>query len=65
MADFTDVRTQFPGLNQRRDGIAPIFLDGPAGTQVPQAVVDAIAGAYTRGLGNVGAAFPAARGASA
>jgi len=31
----------------------------PAGTQVPTAVIEAIADAYRGGLGNVGGAFPA------
>ncbi|MHB8312999.1 MAG: cysteine desulfurase-like protein [Candidatus Dormibacteria bacterium] len=48
------VRSQFPAL---RDGYA--YLDGAAGTQVPQMVIDAIADAYTAGLGNTGGAFPA------
>jgi cysteine desulfurase family protein (TIGR01976 family) len=48
------VRGLYPAL---ADGYA--YLDGAAGTQVPQAVVDAIAGAYRSGIGNVGGAFPA------
>ena len=50
------VRALYPAL---ADGYA--YLDGAAGTQVPQAVVDAIAGAYRQGIGNVGGAFPASR----
>jgi cysteine desulfurase family protein (TIGR01976 family) len=52
--DVKRVRSLYPAL---ADGHA--YLDGAAGTQVPQAVVDAIAGAYRRGIGNVGGAFPA------
>ncbi len=48
------VRALYPAL---ADGYA--YLDGAAGTQVPQVVVDAIAGAYRRGIGNAGGAFPA------
>jgi cysteine desulfurase family protein (TIGR01976 family) len=48
------VRTCYPAL---ADGHA--YLDGAAGTQTPQAVIDAIAGAYRSGIGNVGGAFPA------
>jgi cysteine desulfurase family protein (TIGR01976 family) len=40
MIDFPTLRDQFPGLNQRRDGVVPIFFDGPAGTQVPVRVID-------------------------
>ncbi|MDA0636245.1 cysteine desulfurase-like protein [Nonomuraea sp. MCN248] len=48
------VRAAYPAL---ADGYA--YLDGAAGTQAPQPVIDAIAGAYLRGIGNVGGAFPA------
>jgi cysteine desulfurase family protein (TIGR01976 family) len=48
------VRALYPAL---ADGYA--YLDGAAGTQVPQAVVDAVAGAYRHGIGNAGGAFPA------
>jgi cysteine desulfurase family protein (TIGR01976 family) len=52
--DVNRVRAGYPAL---ADGFA--YLDGAAGTQVPQTVIDAIAGAYRGGLGNVGGAFPA------
>src|SRR5215204_5512773 len=48
------VRALYPAL---ADGYA--YLDGAAGTQVPETVIDAIAGAYRSGIGNVGGAFPA------
>ncbi|MEU8245703.1 cysteine desulfurase-like protein [Nonomuraea sp. NPDC048916] len=48
------VRSAYPALT---DGYA--YLDGAAGTQTPQAVIDAISGAYRTGIGNVGGAFPA------
>jgi cysteine desulfurase family protein (TIGR01976 family) len=52
--DVSRVRAAYPALG---DGHA--YLDGAAGTQVPAAVIDAIADAYRSGLGNVGGAFPA------
>jgi cysteine desulfurase family protein (TIGR01976 family) len=58
--DVQQVRALYPAL---ADGYA--YLDGAAGTQVPAAVVDAIAGAYRAGLGNVGGAFPASQRAAA
>jgi cysteine desulfurase family protein (TIGR01976 family) len=54
--DVRRVRALYPAL---ADGSA--WLDGAAGTQVPQAVIDAIAGAYRHGVGNLGGAFPASR----
>jgi cysteine desulfurase family protein (TIGR01976 family) len=58
--DVSAVRAAYPALT---DGYA--YLDGAAGTQVPAAVIDAIAGAYRAGLGNVGGAFPASHRADA
>jgi cysteine desulfurase family protein (TIGR01976 family) len=52
--DIGRVRAAYPAL---RDGRA--YLDGAAGTQVPEPVIEAIAGAYRAGIGNVGGAFPA------
>jgi hypothetical protein len=57
MFDFASLRGQFPGLLQTRDGRVPIFLDGPAGTQVPQRVIDAVVRYYTRCNANVGGVF--------
>lgn len=48
------VRAAYPALD---DGHA--YLDGAAGTQAPQSVIDAIVAAYRTGLGNVGGAFDA------
>jgi cysteine desulfurase family protein (TIGR01976 family) len=52
--DVSHVRAGYPAL---RDGHA--YLDGAAGTQVPSAVIEAIADAYRAGIGNVGGAFAA------
>jgi cysteine desulfurase family protein (TIGR01976 family) len=52
--DVKRVRAAYPALS---DGYA--YLDGAAGTQVPLAVIEAIADAYRAGLGNVGGAFGA------
>jgi cysteine desulfurase family protein (TIGR01976 family) len=54
--DVSVVRASYPAL---LDGYA--YLDGAAGTQVPEPVIQAIAGAYRAGLGNQGGAFPASR----
>jgi cysteine desulfurase family protein (TIGR01976 family) len=57
MIDFSTLRTQFPGLNQIRDGRTPIFFDGPAGTQVPQRVIDAMVYYLTHTNANHGGVF--------
>src|ERR1700682_2872681 len=40
--DTAWVRQQFPSLQTQVNGQPAAFLDGPAGTQVPQQVIDAI-----------------------
>src|SRR3989475_11135444 len=40
--DIAWVREQFPSLKLQVNGRAAAFLDGPAGTQVPRQVMDAI-----------------------
>ena len=57
--DVSTVRAAYPALS---DGYA--YLDGAAGTQVPEAVIDAVAGAARGGIGNTGGAFPASERAS-
>jgi len=52
--DVTRVRAAYPAL---ADGYA--YLDGAAGTQVPESVITAIGRAYEAGLGNTDGAFPA------
>ena len=37
-----DCRTQFPALSKQVHGQTAVYLDGPAGTQVPQCVVDSM-----------------------
>ena len=36
------LRSQFPALKKQVNGLPAVFFDGPAGTQVPQTVIDAI-----------------------
>ena len=57
--DVGAVRAGYPALT---DGYA--YLDGAAGTQLPQTVIEAIGAAYRAGLGNAGGAFPASSRAS-
>ena len=56
MIDPIKLRSQFPALHQR-DGRTPIFLDGPAGTQVPQRVIDAMVHYLTHCNANHGGVF--------
>jgi cysteine desulfurase family protein (TIGR01976 family) len=58
--DVEAVRAAYPAL---ADGYA--YLDGAAGTQVPEQVIDAISAAYRSGLGNAGGVFPASKRSAA
>jgi cysteine desulfurase family protein (TIGR01976 family) len=52
------VRAQFPALALTDEGRARAYLDNPAGTQVPQVVVDAISHAIVHSNANLGGFFP-------
>lgn len=54
--DVEKVRAQYPAL---ADGRA--WLDGAAGTQVPQPVIDAVTDAYRVGMSNVGGPYASSR----
>jgi cysteine desulfurase family protein (TIGR01976 family) len=54
--DLTGVRSRFPAL---ASGAA--FFDGPGGSQVPQSVIDAVAGYLRESNANLGGAFPSSR----
>ncbi len=56
--DVESLRAEFPALARRSpDGRPVAFLDGPGGTQVPQRVIDAVAGYYRDMNANSGGAF--------
>ncbi|MEO1996523.1 MAG: cysteine desulfurase-like protein, partial [Planctomycetaceae bacterium] len=40
--DLNSIRGQFPGLSRSLSGQTCAFFDGPAGSQIPQCVVDAV-----------------------
>jgi cysteine desulfurase family protein (TIGR01976 family) len=59
--DVQRVREQFPGLSREVAGRPAVFLDGPAGSQVPQRVADASAHYLLRLNANSGGAFATSR----
>jgi cysteine desulfurase family protein (TIGR01976 family) len=59
--DSAWVRAQFPSLRLQVNGHAAAFLDGPAGTQVPKQVTDAVQGYFTDANANTGGAFETSR----
>ena len=59
--DVDWVRAQFPSLKQEINGRPAAFLDGPAGTQVPQQVIDAVSDYFERSNANTLGAFDTSR----
>ena len=55
-----DRRGEFPSLLRTHNGFPLAYLDGPAGTQVPQSVIDAIARYYSTCNANTHGRFPTA-----
>lgn len=60
-ADCERCRRDFPALARTSAGAPLAFLDGPAGTQVPDAVIDAIASYYREANANTHGEFPTSR----
>src|SRR5712691_4046243 len=59
--DSAWVRAQFPSLKLQVNGQAAAFLDGPAGTQVPRQVMDAVQNYFLTGNANTCGAFATSR----
>ncbi len=57
--DPAAVRAHFPALERLHDGRPVAYLDGPGGTQVPRATIDAIAAHLAAGDANTHGAFAA------
>jgi cysteine desulfurase family protein (TIGR01976 family) len=55
------VRDQFPSLKLQVNGHPAAFLDGPAGTQVPKQVMDAVQNYYLKSNANTCGAFATSR----
>ena len=55
------IRSQFPALARQVGEQAAAFFDGPAGTQVPQSVIDAVSRYFVQHNANHGGLFPTSR----
>ena len=62
--DVDALRTEFPALAREQGNRPVVFLDGPGGTQVPQRVIDAVAGYYRDTNANAGCSSPDTRSRS-
>jgi selenocysteine lyase/cysteine desulfurase len=52
-----ELRARFPALALKDDGRRRVYLDNPAGTQVPQAVAEAVARCLIETNANLGGHF--------
>jgi len=57
MLDVAWVRSHFPSLETQVNGQTAAFLDGPAGTQVPTRVIEAIQNYLMTANANTGGVF--------
>ncbi len=55
--DLSALRDQFPGLSREEAGRPVVFADAPGGSQVPERVIEAMAGYLRRSNANLGGAF--------
>ena len=53
-----EIRAAFPALERRENGLPVAYFDGPGGTQVPQAVVDAVSDYLLHHNANTHWAYP-------
>ena len=58
---INEIRNQFPALSREKDGLPFAFFDGPAGTQVPQCVIDAVSTYFIQNNANHGGLFQTSR----
>lgn len=63
--DLEAIRTQFPSLSITDNGIPRIYFDNPAGTQVPQLVVERMSQCLLEANANLGGFFATSRRADA
>ncbi len=55
--DIAEVRSRFPALAREVAGRPAVYFDGPAGSQVPQTVIDAVGGYLANTNANGGGVF--------
>ena len=55
--DLPEIRSRFSALSRRQNGSQVVYLDGPGGSQTPDAVAAAVAGYLTTSNANAGGPF--------
>ena len=65
MFPIAHVRREFPALSLSHDGRNRVYMDNPAGTQLPRRVIDAVSNAMVNAASNYGGFFANSRDAEA
>ncbi len=60
-----EVRNNFPALSRTNGAHPPIIFDNPAGTQLPERVIDAVSNAMVTASSNIGGYFAGSKAAEA
>src|SRR3954470_9502144 len=63
--DVAAVRARFPALARTQDGVPVAYLDGPGGSQVPDAVIAAMGRQLAEGTANDGGVFATSQATNA
>ena len=58
VSDVSSIRSRFPALERRHEGVQVAYFDGPGGTQVPRDVVEAMSDYLYRHNANTHWVFP-------
>lgn len=61
VASVETIRSHFPALERRHEGLPAAYFDGPGGTQVPRAVVDAVSDYLVHHNANTHWEYPTSR----
>ena len=59
--DLESIRAQFPALSENDNGVARVYFDNPAGTQVPTRVAERMSACLLHTSANLGGYFATSR----
>ncbi|MCF6767112.1 cysteine desulfurase-like protein [Thiotrichales bacterium 19S11-10] len=59
MFNIANIRNQFPALHQNENGIPATFFDAPAGSQIPEVVINRLDRYYKSGVASYGGFYKA------
>jgi len=59
--DLAPLRARFPALARTQDGVPVVFADAPGGSQLPDSVIESVAGRLRAGASNMDGSFLTSR----